>query len=90
MVVHKENKKRKHGMPPKSKAKGKVPNEPSSSKQKPKVKSSPTPNDECFHCNAKGHWSRNSKKYFRLRYNVINIIEINIAISSSESLVVDT
>jgi hypothetical protein len=58
MVVQKENKKRKSWTPPKGKAKGKVPNEPSSSKQKPKVKSGPTPNDECFHCHAKGHCVR--------------------------------
>jgi hypothetical protein len=102
MVVQKKNKTRKHGTPPKGKAKGKILNEPSSSKQKPKVKSSPTPNDECFHCYAKRHWSRNRKKYFKdlkkkkgsetsaLGINVINIIEINIAISSSESLVFDT
>jgi hypothetical protein len=63
MVVQKENKKRKRRTPPKGKAKGKVPNEPSSSKQKPKVKSGPTSNDECFQCHAKGHWSRNCKKY---------------------------
>ena len=55
MVVQKENKKRKCWMPPKGKAKGKVPNEPSSSKKKPKVKSRPTPDDECFHCHGKGH-----------------------------------
>jgi hypothetical protein len=63
MMVQKENKRRKRWMPPNGKAKGKVPNEPLSSKQKPKVKSGPNPNDECFHCHAKGHWSRNRKKY---------------------------
>jgi hypothetical protein len=63
MVVQKKNKKRKRWTPRKGKTKGKVLNEPSSSKQKPKVKSGPTPNDECFHCHAKGHWSRNCKKY---------------------------
>ena len=63
MIVQKENKKRKRWTPPKGKAKGKVPNEPSSSKQKPKVKSGPTPDDECFHCHAKGHCLRNCKKY---------------------------
>jgi hypothetical protein len=102
MVVQKENKKRKHWTPHKGKAKGKVHNEPSGSKQKPKVKSDSTPNDECFHCHAKGHWSRNSKKYledlkkkkgsetYASDINVINITEINIAISSSESWVFDT
>jgi hypothetical protein len=104
MVVQKENKKRKRGTPPKGKAKEKVPNEPSSSKQKAKVKSGPTPNDECFHCHAKGHWSRNFKKYLEdlkkkkkkgsetstSGINIINITEINIIISSSELWVFDT
>jgi hypothetical protein len=88
MVVQKENKKRKCWTPPKGKAKGKVPNEPLSSKQKSKIKSGPTPNDECFHCHAKGYWSRNFKKYLEdlkkkkgsetsaSGINVINITEI--------------
>ncbi|XP_025815497.1 uncharacterized protein LOC112892577 [Panicum hallii] len=63
MVVQKESKRRKRWAPPKGIAKGKVPNKPSSSKQKPKIKSGPTPYDECFHCHAKIHWSRNCKKY---------------------------
>jgi hypothetical protein len=99
MVVQKESKKRKRWTPPKGKAKGRVPNAPSSSKQKPKAKSGPTSNDECFHCHAKGHWSRNCKKYLEdlkkkkgseTSASGINIIEINIAISSSESWVFDT
>ena len=85
-------------MPPKRKAKRKVPNEPSSSKQKPKVKSGPTPDDECFHCHAKGHWSRNCKKYLEDKKKKggstsasgIYLTEINIAISSSDSWVFDT
>ena len=51
---------------------------------------------------AKGHWSRNCKKYLEdlkkkkgsetsaSGMNVINITEINIAMSSSESWVFDT
>jgi hypothetical protein len=61
IVVEKENKKRKRWTPPKGKAKGKIPNEPSSSKQKPKVKSDPTSNDKCFRCHAKRHWSRTAR-----------------------------
>jgi hypothetical protein len=102
MIIQKENKKRKRWTPPKGKDKGKVPNEPSSSKQKPKVKFGPTSNSECFHCHAKGHWSRNYKKYLEdlkkkkgsetstLGINVINIKKINIATSSSESWVFKT
>ena len=98
MIVRKENKKRKRWTPPKGKAKGKVPNEPSSSKQKPKVKSGPTPDDECFHCHGKGHQSRNCKKYLKDKKKKggstfasgIYLTEINIAISSSDLWVFDT
>ena len=97
MIVQKENKKTKRWMPPKAKAKGKVSNEPSSSKQKPKVKSGPTPDDECFHCHAKRHWPRNCKKYLEDKKKKggstsasgIYLTEINIAISSSDSWVFD-
>ena len=61
MVVQKENRKRKRWTPPKGKGKENVSSEPESSK--PKAKSGPSPNDECFHCKGKGHWSRNCKKY---------------------------
>ena len=102
MAVQKENKTRKRWTPPKGKRKGKekVSNDPRGSKTK--AKSSPSPNDECFHCKGKGHWSRNCKKYLEdlkkkkgsetsaSGMNVINIIEINIAMSSSESWVFDT
>ena len=98
MIVQKENKKRKRWRPPKGKAKGKVPNEPSSSKQKSKVKSGPTPDDECFHCHAKGHCLRNYKKYLEDKKknggstsaSGIYLIEINIAIYLSDSWVFDT
>ena len=100
MVVQKENKKRKRWTPPKGKGKEKVSKDPQGSKAK--AKSDPSPNDECFHCKGKGHWSRNYKKYLEdlkkkkgsetsaSGMNVINITEINIAMSSSESWVFDT
>jgi len=102
MVVQKENKKRKRWTPPKGKGKGKekVSKDPQGSKTK--AKSGPSPNDECFHCKGKGHRSRNYKKYLEdlknkkgsetsaSGMNVINITEINIAMSSSESWVFDT
>ena len=102
IVVQKENKKRKRWTPPKGKGKGKekVSKDPQGSKTK--AKSGPSPNDECFHCKGKGHRSRNCKKYLEdlknkkgsetsaSGMNVINITEINIAMSSSESWVFDT
>ena len=96
MMVQKDKKRKR--WPSKVKAKGKVPNEPSSSKQKPKVKSGPTPDDGCFHCHAKGHWLRNCKKYLEDKKknggstsaSGIYLTEINIAISSSDSWVFDT
>jgi hypothetical protein len=63
MMVQKEKKKRKHWTPPKGKGKEKVSDEPSSSNLRTKGKSSPCPNEECFHCHKKGHWFRNGKKY---------------------------
>src|SRR6185312_7485375 len=69
-------------------------------KPAPKAKSGPTSEDECFHCHEKGHWSRNCKKYLEEKKKKkkgsetstsgINVIEINIALSSSESWVLDT
>jgi hypothetical protein len=55
MMVQKEKKKRKCWMPPKGKGKEKVSDEPSSSKPMTKGKSSPCPDEECFHCHKKGH-----------------------------------
>jgi hypothetical protein len=63
LMVQKEKKKRKHWMPPRGKGKVKVSDEPSSSKPKTKGKPSPSLHKECFHCNKKGHWFRNCKKY---------------------------
>jgi hypothetical protein len=80
-------------MPPKGKGKKKVSDEPSSSKPKTKGKSGPSPDEECFHYHKKGHWFRNYKKYLEEGSDAsasgINVIEINIAVSSSDSWVFD-
>jgi hypothetical protein len=98
MMVQKEKKKRKCWMPPKGKGKEKS-DEPSSSKPKIKDKSGPSPDEECFHCHKNGHWFKNYKKYLEEQKKKkgsetstsgINVIEINIAISSSDSWVFDT
>jgi hypothetical protein len=96
-MVQKEKKKRKRWTPPKGKAKEKVSDEPLSSKPKTKGKSSPSPDVECFHCHKKGHWFRNCKKYLEEQKKKesetstsgINVIQINIAVSSSDSWVFD-
>jgi hypothetical protein len=59
-----------------------------------KGKPIPSPDEECFHCHKKGHWFRNCKKYLEEQKKKgsetstlgINIIEINIAVSSSDSI----
>jgi hypothetical protein len=69
-----------------------------SSKPKTKGKPDPSPNDECFHYYKKGHWFRNYKKYLEEQKKKgsetsalgINVIEINTAVSSSDSWVFDT
>jgi hypothetical protein len=85
--------------PPKSKGKEKVFDEPSSSMPKTKGKSGPSPDEECFHCHKKGHWFKNGKKYLEEQKKKkgsetsafgINVIEINIAVSCSDSWVFDT
>jgi hypothetical protein len=94
MMIHKEKKKRKRWTPLNCKGKEKVSNEPLSSKPKPKGKSSPSPDEECFHCHKKGHWFRNCKKDLEEQKKKkgsensasgINVIEINIVASSSDS-----
>jgi hypothetical protein len=98
MMVQKEKKKRKRWTPPKGKGKEKIFDVPSSSKPKTKGKFGPSTNEECFHCHKKGHWFRNGKKYLEEQKKKgsetsasgINIIEINIAVSSSDSWVFDT
>jgi hypothetical protein len=85
-------------MPPKGKGKEKISDEPSSSKSKTKGKSGPSPDEECFHYHKKGHWFRNCKKYLKEQKKKgsetsasgINVIEINIAVSSSDLWVFDT
>jgi hypothetical protein len=70
-----------------------------SSKPKTKGKSVRSPDKECFHCHKKGHWFKNCKKYLEEQKKEkesetsasgINVIEINIAVSSSDSWVFDT
>jgi hypothetical protein len=98
LMVQKEKKKRNPWTPPKGKGKEKVLDEPSSSKPKTKGKSSPSPNEECFHCHKKKYCFRNRKKYLEEQKKKgsetsasgINIIEINITLSSSGSWVFDT
>jgi CRISPR/Cas system-associated protein Csx1 len=94
MMVQKEKKKRKRWTPPKGKGKEKVSDLPSSSKPKTKGKSTPSPDEECFHCHKKGYWFRNCKKYLEelkkkkgseTFSSGINVIKINIAVSSSDS-----
>jgi hypothetical protein len=96
MMVQKKKEKRKCSMLPKGKGKEKLSDKPSSSKPKTKVKSDPSPDEECFHYHKKGHWFRNCKKYLEEEQqkkesetstSVINIIEINIALSSNDSWV---
>jgi hypothetical protein len=99
MIVQKEKKKRKCWMPPEGKGKEKVSDDPSSSMPKTKGKFGASPDEERFHCHKKGYWFRNYKKYFeeQKKKNTsetsslgINVTEINIAVSSSDSCVFDT
>jgi hypothetical protein len=99
MMVQKEKNKRKCLTPPKGKGREKVSDEPSSSKPKTKGKSGPSPDEECFHCHKKAHWFRNCKKYLEKQKRKkgsetstsgINVIEINIVVSYSDSWVFDT
>jgi hypothetical protein len=93
IMVPKEKNKRKCWTPPKGKGKKKVSDKPPSSKPKTKGKSGPSPDEECFQCHKKGHWFRNWKKYLddlkkkgsETSTSSINVIEINIAVSSSHS-----
>jgi hypothetical protein len=99
MIVQKEKKKRKCWTPPKGKGKEKISDEPSSYKPKTKGKFGPSPDEECFHCHKKGHCFRNCKKYLEEQKKKkgsetstsdINVIKINIVVSSSDSWVFDT
>jgi hypothetical protein len=93
MMVQKEKRKRKRWTPPDGKGKEKVSDDPLSSKPKTKGKPSPSPDEEYFHCHKKGHWFRNCKKLEEQKKKKgietfasgINVIEINIAVSSSDS-----
>ncbi|WVZ85239.1 LOW QUALITY PROTEIN: hypothetical protein U9M48_032186 [Paspalum notatum var. saurae] len=90
MMVQMDSKKRKRKGKGKSKAEDRI--------QKPrtdaKPKAGPSPSDKCFHCGDSGHWSRNCQKYLEEKKNQkesetyasgINVIEINLATSSSGS-----
>jgi hypothetical protein len=55
LMVQKEKKKRKHWAPPSGKGKEKFFDEASSSMPKTKGKSSPSPDEECFHWHKMGH-----------------------------------
>nr|AAV85747.1 Integrase core domain, putative [Oryza sativa Japonica Group]AAX92956.1 retrotransposon protein, putative, Ty1-copia sub-class [Oryza sativa Japonica Group]ABA92827.2 retrotransposon protein, putative, Ty1-copia subclass [Oryza sativa Japonica Group] len=70
-------------------------------KRKPNnKKSGPAKDAECFFCKEAGHWKRNCKKYLeqlkqkqqdgKSSTSGINVIEINLATSSTDSWVFDT
>jgi hypothetical protein len=94
MMVQKEKQKRKCWTLPKGKGKKKIFDEPSSSKHKKKGKSGPSSDEEYFHNHKKGQWFRNleeqkKKKGSETSTSGINLIEINIALSFSDSWVFD-
>jgi hypothetical protein len=99
IMVQKMKTKRKCWTPLKGKGKEKIFDEPSSSKPKTKGKTGPSTGELCFHCHKKGYWFRNYNKYLEEQKKKngsetfasgINIIEINIAVSSSDSWVFHT
>jgi uncharacterized protein YjaZ len=99
MMVQKEKKKSKCWMPSKGKGKEKVSDEPSSLKPKTKGKSGPSPDEECFHCHKKEHWFKNCRKYLEEQKKKkgsetstsgVNVTQINITVSSSDSWIFDT
>ncbi|KAJ1262316.1 hypothetical protein BS78_09G097200 [Paspalum vaginatum] len=94
MMVQRDSKKRKH----KGKGKGKAEDRIQKPKLDAKPKAGPSPLDKCFHCGDSGHWSRNCQKYLEEKKkkgseassSSINVTEINLIASSSESWVFDT
>jgi hypothetical protein len=71
---------------------------PQSLSLKIKGKSDPSPHEEYFHYHKKGHWFMNCMKYLEEQKkkkgsesstSCINVIEINITLSSSDSCVFD-
>jgi len=94
MMVQSGGKKRKR----KGKGKGKAQDGIRKPNPNAKPKASPSPSDKCFHCGDSGHWSRNCQKYLEEKKKKgsetstsgINVLEINLATSSSESWVFDT
>jgi hypothetical protein len=98
MMIQKEKKNRKCWTPPKGKGMENVFNEPSSSKPKIKGKFAPSSDEECFNYHKNRHWFKNCKKYLEEQKKKkesetstlgINVIEINIAVFSSDSWVFD-
>ena len=82
-------------------AKAKKPAESGTSRQASKAKekkAGASPDDACFHCGVKGHWSRNCKKYLEDKKKKggvtsaqdINVIEINLATCSNNAWVLCT
>jgi len=82
-------------------AKAKKPTESRTSRQASKAKekkAGASPDDACFHCGVKGHWSRNCKKYLEDKKKKggvtsaqgINVIEINLATHPNDAWVFDT
>ena len=86
----------------KKKGKGKAPDTISKPKPQPKPKSGPDAETVCFYCQETGHWKRNCKKYLASVKKksgsktstsgtlVINVIDIYLADSPSNSWVFDT
>ena len=94
MMIHRDSKKRKR----KGKGKGKAEERIQKPKSDANPKAGPSPSDKCFYCGDSGHWSRNCQKYLEEKKKKgsetsasdINVIEINLATSSSGSWVFDT
>ena len=76
-----------------------APDEIASSSKAKQVKKGAAPNADCYYCKQSGHWKRNCPKYLEdlekkkgstTSSPGINVIEINLATSSTDSWVFDT
>ncbi|KAJ1277336.1 hypothetical protein BS78_05G286900 [Paspalum vaginatum] len=93
MMIQRDSKKRKR----KGKGKGKAEDRIQKPKSDAKPRAGPSPSDKCFHCDDSGHWWRNCEKFLEEKKKKgseasalgINVIEINLATSSSGSWVFD-